>query len=232
MVEVGIHTYLTPVGTVSHLLTQPEEALGSPEVWECVRPQDRGNLLFIGCQPGGMVPAPFSTGSQCQRQAALTQSRPPVHTREVETCQHLPYTLPPVVLGSLNSGSQKLPKAQTKAKEGSDSLCTVGTRGAAGNRGVCSWVPGLSLPHPRLPCTRTLVSAEHWGHPWSCRPGSCCPSSALSLFQVPEPESPLTGNSQPWPLFYRPSHPCLITEPTSPFHRPFPGCSLSCCPQP
>lgn len=82
-VEVGIHTYLTPVGTVSHLLTQPEEALGSPEVWECVRPQDRGNLLFIGCQPGGMVPAPFSTGSQCQRHAALTQSRPPVHTREV-----------------------------------------------------------------------------------------------------------------------------------------------------
>lgn len=231
MVEVGIHTYLTPVGTVSHLLTQPEEALGSPEVWECVVPEDRGNLLFIGCQPGGMVPAPFSTEPVSETSCPHPVKAPCAHQGGGDLSAPSLYTAS-VVLGSLNSGSQKLPKAQTKAKEGSDSLCGVGTRGAAGNRGACSWVPGLSLPQPRLPCTRTLVSAEHWGHPWSCRPGSCCPSSALSLFQVPGPESPRTGNSQPWPLFYRPSHPCLVIEPTSPFHRPFPGYSLSCRPQP
>lgn len=67
-----------------------------------------------------------------------------------------------MVLGSLKGAPSEAFQGtdeEAKAEEDSDFLCIAGTWGAL-ETGVCAWVPGLSLPQPRLSCTRTLVSAS------------------------------------------------------------------------
>lgn len=81
-----------------------------------------------------------------------------------------------MVLGSLKGAPSEAFQGtdeEAKAEEDSDFLCIAGTWGALETR-VCAWVPGLSLPQPKLSCTRTLVSVGDCGHLWNCRSGSCC----------------------------------------------------------